>query len=59
MTHWLNGNRQAAFITITTVGDPYLEARLGGGRSTHPDLEITEGACSGEIFLHPVGLGLV
>ena len=58
MTHWLNGNRQAAFITITTVGDPYLEARWGGGR-THPDLEIMDGVCSGEIFLHPVGLALV
>jgi len=33
MTHWLNGNRQAAFMTITTVGDPYLEARWGGHSS--------------------------
>ena len=30
MTHWLNGNRQPAFIIITTVGDPYLEVRGGG-----------------------------
>jgi len=29
MTHWLNGNRQPAFIIITTVEDPYLEVRWG------------------------------